>query len=73
MNKENNKNIGHSLGAFIGKYGVLEHLTYDAEAVQVRSKITFQNHVGKHEIQTQRSALRIPNENPSKGSIGEIK
>ena len=73
MNKENNKNIEHSLGAFIGKYGVPEHLTYDGAAVQVGSKIIFQNPVSKHEIQTKRSALRRPNENLSKGSIGEIK
>ena len=65
MNKENNKNIGHSLGAFIGKYGVPEHLTYDGADIQVGSRIIFQNHIRKHEIQTQQSALRIPNENPS--------
>ena len=48
MNKANNENIGHSVGAFIKKYGVPEHLTYDGAAVQVGSKTIFQNHVRKH-------------------------
>ena len=52
MNKENNENIGYSLGAFFIEYVVPEHLTYDGAAVQVGSKTIFQNHVSKHEIQT---------------------
>ena len=52
MNKENNENIGYSLGAFIIEYVVPGHLTYDGAAVQVGSKTIFQNHVSKHEIQT---------------------
>ena len=54
MNKSNNDNIGHSLGAFISEYGVTEHLTYYGAAAQVGSRTIFQNHVRKHEIQTQR-------------------
>ena len=73
MNKENNKNIGHSLGALISKYGVPLHLIYDGAAVQVGSNNIFQNHVRKHEIQTQKSAPQRLNENPSEGSIREIK
>ena len=53
MNKANNENIGHSLCAFISKYGLPEHLTYDGASVQVGSKTIFQNHVRKDEIQTQ--------------------
>ena len=73
MNKANNEDIGHIIGAFISEYGVPEHLTYDGVAVQVGSKTILQNHVRKHEIQTQRSTPQIPNENPSKGSIRDIK
>ena len=73
MDKANNENSGHSLGAFISEFGVPEHLTFDGAAFQVGSKNIFQNHVRKHEIQNQRSALRIQNENPSEGSIREVK
>ena len=73
MDKSNKDNIRHSLGAFISKYVVTEHLTYDGEAVQVGSKTIFQNHVRKNDIQTQLSAPRRPNENPSEISIHEIK
>ena len=73
MNKANNNNIGYSLGAFIRKYGVEEQLTYYGASVQVRSKTIPQHHVRKHEIQTQKSALQRPNENPPEGSIREIK
>ena len=73
MDKANNENIGHGLGSFISEFGVLEHLTFDVAAVQVVSKTIFQNHVRKHEIQTQRSVPRRPNENPSEGSIREVK
>ena len=73
MNKANKENIGHILGAFISEYRVPEQLTYDGTAVQVGSKTIFQNHVRKHEIQTQRSAPQIPNESPYEGSIREIK
>ena len=48
VNIANNDNIGNSLGAFISKYGVPEHLTYDGAAVQVGSKNIFQNHIRKH-------------------------
>ena len=67
MKKLNNENIGNSLGAFISKYGVPEHLNYDGAAVQAGSKTISQNHLRKHEIQTQQSAPRRTNENPSKG------
>ena len=73
MDKANNKNIGHSLGAFISEFEVPEHLTFDGAAVQVGNKTICQNHVRNHEIRTQRSAKRRPNENPSEGSIREVK
>ena len=41
MKKSNNKNIGHSLGALIRKYGVPEQLTYDGAAIKVGTKTTF--------------------------------
>ena len=69
MDKANNENIRHSLGVFISEFGVPEHLTFYGAAVQVVSKTIFQNHVRNHEIQTQGSALRRPNENQSVGSI----
>ena len=69
MDKANNENIGHSLGEFISEFGVPEHLKFYAAAVQVGSKTIFQNHVRKHEIRTQRSSPRKPNENPSEGYI----
>ena len=73
MNKSNNKNIEHNLGAFIREYGVPEQPTYDGAAFRVGSKTIYQNHVRKHDIQNQRSAPRIPNEHKSKRSISEIK
>ena len=73
MDKTNNESIGHSIGEFISEFGVTEHLTFDGAAVQVVSKTILQNHVRKHEILTQRSALRRPNENPYEGSIWEVK
>ena len=73
MERANNKNIGHSLGAFISGFGVPEHLTFYGAAVQVGSKSIFQNHVRKHEIQNQRSAPRRPNKKPYEGSIREVK
>ena len=73
MDKANIKNIGHILGAFISEFGVQEHLKFDSAAVQVGSKTILQNHVINHEIQTQRSAPRRPNKNPSEGSIWEVK
>ena len=72
MNKANNEDIGHILGAFISEYGVPEHLTYDGAAVKLESKTISQNHVRKYDIQTQRSAPRRPNENPCEGYICEI-
>ena len=59
-------------GILGAEFGVPEHLTFDCDAVQVVSKNIFQNHVRKHEIRTQRSAPRRPNENPSEGSIQEV-
>ena len=54
MKKSNNKNTGHSLGTFIRKYVLPEHLTYDGAAVQVVSTTIFKNHVRKNYIQNQR-------------------
>ena len=73
MNKANNENIGHSIGAFIKKYGVPEHMNYDSAAFQVGSKTIPQKNLRKHDIKTQRSSTRRPNGNLSKGSIFEIK
>ena len=73
MDKVNTENIGRSLGVFISEFGVPERLTFYGAAVQVGSKTIFQNHVRKHEIRTQRSSLRRPNENPSEGYIWEVK
>ena len=73
MDKANNENIGHSLGAFISEFGVPEHLTFYGDAVQVGNKTIFRNHVRKYEIRTQSSDLRRPNENPSEGYIREVK
>ena len=67
MNKANNNNIGHSLGGFISKYVVPEHLTYDSAAVKVGRKTISQNHKSNNEIQTQQSAPQRPNENAPKG------
>ena len=50
MEKANNENIGHRLGAFISEFGVLEHLIFDGSAVQVVSKTIFQNHFRKYQI-----------------------
>ena len=61
MDKANNENIGHSLGAFISEFGVPEHLTFYGAAVQVGSNTILQNHVRKYEIRNQRSDPRIPN------------
>ena len=61
MDKANNENIGHSLGAFISEFGVPEHLKFDGAAVQVGSKTIFQNHVRNNEIRNQRSSPRRPN------------
>ena len=73
MDKANNENIGHILGEFISESGVPEHLTFEGAAVLVGSKTIFQNHVKNHVIQTQRSAPMRPNENPSEGSVREVK
>ena len=73
MDKANNKKFWHILGAFISELGVPEHLSFDGSAVQFGTKTIFQNHVRKHEIQTQRLEPRISNENPSEGSIWEVK
>ena len=73
MDKANNENIGHILGAFISEFGVPEHLQFDGAAVQVGSKTILQNHVINIEIRTQRSSSMRPNENPSEGSIQEVK
>ena len=73
MDKANNENIAHSLAAFMGEFRVTEHLKFDVAAVQVGIKTIFQEHIRKHEIQTQRSAPRRPNENPYEGSIRVVK
>ena len=73
MDKASNEKIGHSLGAFISEFGLLEHMTFDGAAVQVGIKTIFQDHIRNHDIQTQRSPPRRPNENPYEGSIQEVK
>ena len=73
MEKLNNEKIGHIIGAFISEFGLPEHLPFDGSDVKVGRKTIFQNHDRKHEIRTQRSALRRPNENPHEGSIWEVK
>ena len=73
MNKANKKNIRHSIGAFISKCELLEHLTHDVAAVKVGSKTILQNHVRIHEIQAQKSAPRIPNETHTKDPFVKLK
>ena len=73
MDKANNENIGNSLGEFASEFLVLENLTFDGATVQLGSTTIFQNHVRKNDIQNQRSAPWRPNENPSEGSIWEVK
>ena len=71
--KVDGEHVGNSLRSFISDYGVPEHLTYDGAAVQVGRKTDFQKTIRKHEIKPHTSAPRRPNENPTEGSIREIK
>ena len=73
LEKADNENVGNSMKAFVSDYGAPEHLTYDGAAVQVGNKTTFQKTLRRYEIKSKVSAPRRPNENPSEGSIRDIK
>ena len=73
LERANGEQVGYSLNEFIDDYGAPEHLTYDGAAVQVGSKTKFVDTIRKAQIRTHVSAPRRPDENPTKGSIREVK
>ena len=66
-------NIGNSFLSFIHDYGSPEHLTFDGFSSQVGKHTKFNKALRKYAIDFHVSSPRRPNENPSEGTIREIK
>ena len=58
---------------FIFDYGVPDKLTYDGATVQVGADTKFVDTIRRNHISTHILALYRPNENPTEGSIREVK
>ena len=66
-------NIGDSLLSFIHDYEAPEHLTFDGFSSQVGKHTKFNKTLRKYAIDFHVLSPRRPNENPSEGTICEIK
>ena len=73
LSKADNKQVGQSLKSFVNDYGAPAHLTYDGAAVQTGRHTIFQDTLKLYDIKHHVSGPRRPNENPSEGSIRDIK
>ena len=71
--RANGEMVGQSLQNFIHEYGCPAHLTFDGAAVQAGQNTLFMKTLRKYECKYHISSPRRPNENPSEGSIREIK
>ena len=65
--------IGHSLRDFIHDYGAPSLLTFDGASIQVGRDTLFMKTLRDYRIDYHVSSPRHPNENPSEGSIRDIK
>jgi hypothetical protein len=73
LTRANGEQVGYSLSNFVHEYGAPEHLTFDRAAVQVGSGTRFQENLRRSKIKHHVLAPRRPNENPTEGSIREVK
>ena len=73
LSRANGENVGSSLCDFIFDYGVPDKLTYDGDTVQVGADTKFVDTIRRNHISTHILALYRPNENPTEGSIREVK
>ena len=64
---------GQSLQSIIHDYGAPAHLTFDGAAAQSGMNTLFMKTLRKYEVSYHISSPRQPNENPSEGSIRQVK